>query len=305
MGRIRFLQKLVPGTGSSAFPNWLIISDYFCLGAYVGYWGKLSSFQIVELRKQLKEYLYETCREICELVERRFSVKYTAEGMCDLLHRIGFVYKKTKQVPIKVDEAAQVEFIKGLEQLQADRTADEVHYFIDAVHPCLNSEASYGWIEKGSTHQVLSNSGRVRMNILGALNPNAVTDIRTEEYKTINSESAQDFLEELGSRNPQAKKIRVFIDNAKYFKKLEKDDLIADQRIEIMWLPTDAPNLNLIERLWRFPKKKVLKNKCYGTAKGFREKVEEFFAQITDYKTELETLPTCNFGVIKFSQSIF
>ena len=279
--------------------------DKFLEGNYVGYWGKLSSFQIVELRKQLKEYLDETCREICELVERRFSVKYTAEGMCDLLHRIGFVYKKTKQVPMKADEAAQVEFIKGFEQLQADRTADEVHYFIDAVHPCLNSEASYGWIEKGEEHQVLSNSGRVRMNILGALNPNAVTDILTKEYKTINSESAQDFLEELGSRNPQAKKIRVFIDNAKYFKKLEKDDLIADQRIEIIWLPTDAPNLNLIERLWRFLKKKVLKNKFYGTAKGFREKVEEFFAQITDYKTELETLLTCNFGVIKFSQSIF
>jgi hypothetical protein len=52
-------------------------------------------------------------------------------------------------------------------------------------------------------------------------------------------------------------------------------------------------------------KKKVLKNKFYGTAKGFREKVEEFFAQITEYKTELETLLTCNFGVIKFSQSIF
>ena len=93
--------------------------------------------------------------------------------------------------------------------------------------------------------------------------------------------------------------------NASYFKKLEKDDLIADQRIEIVWLPTYAPNLNLIERLWRFMKKKVLKNRFYGTAKGFREKVKEFFAQISDYKTDLETLLTCNFGVIKFSQSIF
>jgi transposase len=176
---------------------------------------------------------------------------------------------------------------------------------IDAVHPTLNSEPSYGWIEKGSTHQVLSNSGRTRMNLLGALNPNEITDIFKKEYKTINSESAQDFLEELGKRKPEAKKIKVFIDNAKYFKKLEKDDLIADQRIEIIWLPTYAPNLNLIERLWRFMKKKVLKNRFYGTAKGFREKVEEFFAKIKDYQTELETLLTCNFGVIKFSQSIF
>jgi transposase len=279
--------------------------DKFLGTNYFGYWGKLSSFQIVELRKELKEQLYETCEAICELVKKRFAVTYTAEGMCDLLHRIGFVYKKTKQIPMKVDEAAQLEFIEQFEKMQAAKEADEVHYFIDAVHPCLNSETSYGWIEKGEEQQVLSNSGRTRMNILGALNPNEVSDILTKEYKTIDSEAAQDFLQELGKRNPTAKKIKVFIDNASYFKKLEKDDLIADKRIEIVWLPTYAPNLNLIERLWRFMKKKVLKNKFYGTAKGFREKVEEFFAKITDYKTELETLLTCNFGVIKFSQSIF
>jgi len=279
--------------------------DKFLGTNYFGYWGKLSSGQIVELRKQLKEQLYESCHQICEWVEKRFLVKYTAEGMCDLLHRIGFVYKKTKQIPMKVDALAQAEFIGQFEQLQAEKEADEVHYFIDAVHPTLNSEASYGWIEKGEEQQVLSNSGRTRMNLLGALNPNQVSDIITKEYKTIDAEAAQDFLEELGKRNPTATKIRVFIDNASYFKKLEKDDLIADRRIEIVWLPTYAPNLNLIERLWRFMKKKVLKNKFYGTAKGFREKVEEFFAQIRDYKTELETLLTCNFGVIKFSQSIF
>lgn len=279
--------------------------DKFLGSNYFGYWGKLSSFQMVELRKQLNTQLYETCAEICRWVEQRFSVKYTAEGMCDLLHRIGYVYKKTKQVAMKVDEIAQAEFIEEFEELQKKKTADEVHYFIDAVHPTLNSEASYAWIEKGATHQILSNSGRTRMNLLGAINANEVSDICQKEYKTIDSEAARDFLEELGKRNPTAKRIRVFIDNASYFKKLEKDDLIADKRIEMIWLPTYAPNLNLIERLWRFLKKKVLKNRFYGTAKGFREKIEEFFANITDYKTELETLLTLNFGVIKFSHSIF
>ena len=279
--------------------------DKYLGSNYLGYWGKLSSFQIAELRRELNEQLYETCAAVCELVERRFLVTYTAEGMCNLLHRIGFVYKKTKQVPMKVEAAAQAEFIAEFERLQAAQAADEVHYFIDAVHPTLNSEASYGWIEKGTQHQVKSNAGRTRMNLLGALNANEISDIFTREYKTIDSKAAQDFLEELGNRNPTAKKIKVIIDNARYFKKLEKDDLIADKRIEIVWLPTYAPNLNLIERLWRFLKKKVLKNRFYGTAKGFREKVEEFFSEITKYKTELETLLTLKFGVIKFSHSIF
>ena len=206
---------------------------------------------------------------------------------------------------MKVDEVAQTEFIELFTRLQTEKEEAEVHYFMDAVHPTLNSETSYGWIEKGTEHQILSNSGRTRMNLLGALNANEATEIITKEYKTIDHEAAKDFLVEIGNRNPEAGKIRIFTDNASYFKKLMTDNLIEDERIEIIWLPTYAPNLNLIERLWKFMKKKVLKNKFYGTAKGFREKVEEFFRNIKDHKTELETLLTCNFSVIKFSQSIF
>lgn len=277
--------------------------DKFLDNNYLGYVGKLSLFQLSDLRNELKTRLFETAQEVCELVKTKFGIEYTPPGMCDLLHRIGFVYKKTKQIPMKVDEVAQTEFIEQFEQMQAAKEADEVHYFIDAVHPTLNSETSYGWIEKGTQHQVLSNSGRTRMNLLGALNPNEITEIITKEYKTIDSEAAKDFLGQIGKRNPKAEKIRIFTDNASYFKKLIADNLIEDKRIEIIWLPTYAANLNLIERLWKFMKKKVLKNKFYGTAKYFREKVEEFFRKIKDYKTELETLLTCNFGVLKFSQS--
>jgi transposase len=86
---------------------------------------------------------------------------------------------------------------------------------------------------------------------------------------------------------------------------LERDGLIEDERIEIIWLPTYSANLNLIERLWKFMKKETLKNKYYGTAKGFREKIREFFAEIKSYKSELETLLTCNFRTVSFSQSTF
>lgn len=271
---------------------------------YTGYWGKLSSHDLSRLRTELKTRLYENAQQICGFIKAEFGVEFRAEGLVALLHRIGFEYKKTKQVPCKADEAAQAEFIAKFEDLQVNKEADEVHYFIDAVHPTLNSEPSYGWIEKGEQWQIRSNSGRTRANILGALNPNQVTDVITKEYKTINSEWALDFIAEIGRRNPQAKKIRLFSDNAGYFKKLEKDGLITDKRIEIIWLPTYSPNLNLIERLWKLMKKKMLKNKYYGTAKGFREKIREFFENLKEYKTELETLLTCNFRVVSFSHSI-
>lgn len=277
--------------------------DGYLENNYFGYWGKLSSHHISRLRQELNRRLYETAEEICEYVRQEFGVEYRAEGIVPMLHRIGFSYKKTKQVPSGADEAEQAEFVAKFEQMQAAREPDEVHYFVDGVHPTLNSEASYGWIEKGTEHQVLSNSGRMRMNILGAINANDVTDLITDEYKTINSESAADFFKQIAEKNPQASKIKVFIDNAGYFKKMVKDGLIKDKRIEVKWLPTYSPNLNLIERLWKFMKKTTLKNKYHGTAKGFREKVREFFKHIKDYKTKLESLLTCNFRLVHFSQS--
>lgn len=270
---------------------------------YFGYWGKLDSLQLAKLRSQIKSNLYENAGQICEYIEKEFGVKYKAEGLVPLLHRIGFQYKKTKQVPCKADPQAQAEFMAQFEKMQANKDEDEVHYLIDAVHPTLNSEPAYGWIEKGEEYQIQSNSGRTRANLLGALNPNDVTDVITKEYKTINCEWAQDFFAEIARRNPNAKKIKLFSDNAGYFKKLEKDGLIPDKRIEIIWLPTYSANLNLIERLWKFMKKKTLKNKYYGTAKGFREKIHEFFINIKNYKSELETLLTCNFRTVSFSQS--
>jgi hypothetical protein len=111
------------------------------------------------------------------------GVLWIAEEMCDSLHRSGFVYKKTKQIAMKVNEIAQSEFVEKFEKLQTIKEADEVHYFIDAVHQTLNSKTSYGWIEKGQKHQVLSNSGCTRTNILGALHAKNITDIFKKEYK--------------------------------------------------------------------------------------------------------------------------
>lgn len=279
--------------------------DGYLENNYSGYWGKLSSLEISRLRTELNTRLYETAEAICGYVRQEFGVEYRAEGIVPLLHRIGFSYKKTKQVPARADEAEQAEFVAEFEQLQLEREPDEVHYFVDAVHPTLNSEASYGWIEKGKQYQILSNSGRSRMNILGAINANDVTDLITDEYKTINFEAAADFFRQISQKNPTASKIKVFMDNAGYFKKMVKEGLIQDKRIEVKWLPTYSPNLNLIERLWKFFKKTTLKNKYHGTAKGFREQVREFFANIKEYKTELESLLTCNFRLVHFSQSIY
>ena len=62
-----------------------------------------------------------------------------------------------------------------------------------------------------------------------------------------------------------------------------------------LFLPPYSPNLNLIERLWKMLRKKVINTRFYRTKKKFKRAVMNFFEHIADYKEELESLLTLNF----------
>ncbi|MBE7547044.1 MAG: transposase [Planctomycetia bacterium] len=63
----------------------------------------------------------------------------------------------------------------------------------------------------------------------------------------------------------QAGTIYIISDNAKYYRSKLVKEYLANSRIKIKFLPSYSPNLNLIERLWKFFRKKILYNKYYDT----------------------------------------
>ena len=113
-----------------------------------------------------------------------------------------------------------------------------------------------------------SNRGRERVNI------NGVVDIDTLETVTdftdgINSQSTMRLFEKLELKHPNAKVIHVIVDNATYYKSRLVKEWLKTSKIVIRFLPGYLPNLNLIERLWKFFKKKILYNKYYETFDEF------------------------------------
>ncbi len=75
-------------------------------------------------------------------------------------------------------------------------------------------------------------------------------------------------------------------------------EYLKNSKITLIFLPAYSPNLNLIERLWKFMKKIVINNKYYEKPKEFRRKLLDFFENIQIYKKELESLITNNFQII-------
>ena len=70
---------------------------------YLGRPGILTKMQEIGLVTHLKNHTYQTVKEICSYVQKHYRRSYLVEGMTHLIHRLGFVYKKTKQVPGKLD----------------------------------------------------------------------------------------------------------------------------------------------------------------------------------------------------------
>jgi transposase len=70
----------------------------------------------------------------------------------------------------------------------------------------------------------------------------------------------------------------------------ELQEKLKNSKIKQIFLPAYSPNLHLIERLWKFMRKKAIDTHFYRTFEEFRQKIFEFFEYIAQYKQELETL---------------
>src|SRR5690606_12715544 len=112
---------------------------------------------------------------------QKYEVKFSPSGMRDLLHRLNFTYKKPKVVPAKANIIAQLTFLMFYEYLKSSLGKHDKIYFCDATHPQYNSKPTYGWIFKGEEKHMKTNSGRQRINILGAVDVQNLDSIFLEQ----------------------------------------------------------------------------------------------------------------------------
>ncbi len=89
-----------------------------------------------------------------------------------------------------------------------------------------------------------------------------------------------DFLKLIEGAYLEAVRVHVFCDNAKYYRNKLVQDYLGSSKIKMHFLPPYSPNLNPIERLWKFMNEKVLDNKYYEKFVDFKGAVFGFFEQL-------------------------
>jgi len=264
--------------------------------AYQPYWGKLSSHSISLLRAYVRTFLTGNKKELQSFVETSFSVSYTLSGLNKLLHRIGLSYQTIHKLPGKCPIDKQRAWIEAFEEkLQDLDLLSEAIMFMDSVHPTHNTVYCKVWSEIGIPRWICSNTGRNRLNISGAYNPVEQELVMLEE-PTVNETTTIRLLEKCLEKYPEKEKITIYLDNASYHKsKLVKAFIAEHPKINLSYLPPYSPNLNLIERLWKFANEKVVNLKYYHDFKQFKEQMLDFYNNITDYADELKERITFNF----------
>ena len=277
---------------------------------YKGGISYLNLEQLKELDKHLQSHTYQRAIEVQVYIRKTFSIEYGLDAVLALLHRMGFVYKKPKHVPSKGDEEAQKKHVAEYEELKANKQPEDKIYFMDGVHPQHNSMTAYGWIKKGQEKHLKANTGRERLNLNGVLNIEDLQNISIiiREDPAINAQSTIRLFEQIKEQQTRGF-INIICDNARYYRcNLVKEYLKENPRIKILFLPPYSPNLNIIERLWKFFRKQMLYNKYHENIASFRRQTFSFFETISiTHKVELSTLLIDNFQIIKpnYSESCF
>jgi len=266
---------------------------------YHGGTSRLSDTQLISLEKHLVTNTLTTASQIREYILKTYEKKYTLIGITKLLYRLGFSYKKPKIVPGKASFTLQKEFLDAYKKIKKELGPKDNIYFTDATHPTHNTKPSYGWIKKGKKNDVYikSNTGRKRLNLLGAINVANKSTVVIER-ETIDAEAIVSLLNRVAKTQKQGKAYLI-LDNAKYHHaKLVKNWLLHHLRFKLIFLPPYSPNLNIIERLWRFFHQKVTNNHYFETFKEFKDATSTFFHNLKDYRVELDTLLTENFQTL-------
>lgn len=163
-----------------------------------------------------------------------------------------------------------------------DKATDgrEALLFLDASHFVMGCDY-LGFIYGKVRCFVKSFSGRMRYNVLGAV------DFATKEVVTVTNDTyitATEVCEILRkvSAKYTGKTIHIVLDNARYRKCKTVQDLAVELCIDLVYIPTYSPNLNLIERLWKFVKSE-LRTRYYDDFEVFCGHIDQIVASTSAY----------------------
>lgn len=264
--------------------------------------------QYKEVEQSIEKGHCHTVADAAEVLRKEFNYKSSLEAVRQLLHRLGFKRRKRGTFPGKIDDfdkwnAKQEVFVKKLYKLLKKAKKGVIDLvFSDAAHFVYGKFNNFSWSKKAQ--YAPSGHGRFRINVYGAYNPvcNGVYSMYNEGY--INADLIVEYLNWLREEVYQDKtrSLHIVLDNARYQHCAYVKETAKQLNVELEFLPGYSPNLNLIERLWKYMKQ-ILGQKYMDGKETFQKEVVDLLNSLgnKDHQKRLKTL--MNFKFQRFDKS--
>jgi hypothetical protein len=263
----------------------------------------LSPAQQQQLKEEAASGRFKSAAMAQAFIRDTFAKTFSLSGTRKLLHRLGFSFHKVSSFLFKAQRDKQEQFVKDYEQ---DKPKVQSHgwrrYFIDGMHPLYGMEVLYYcWLPVGKRLELGVGGGRKRLNILGAFCPDDHEYLdRRYADKNLTAQSVMELFERMRQLHPQTRYFRIYLDNARYQHAkilkawVEQTKAQTGVTFDLKYLPGYSPNLNLIERLWKFVRKEALQT-WHESFEKMQEAVAGVLDNLPDYQGQLRTLMTERF----------
>ena len=259
-------------------------------------------------QEQIKSHFLKqpphTVAEASHEIEVLTGIKLGASACRSFMRkRLDMKFRKMAVIPSKADPKKQAEFLSDqLEPvLEEEKQGKRKVYFVDAAHFVMGAFLGMLWCFERLF--LKSSSGRRRYNVLGAFSVKGTDLITVTNDAYINSDTIVDLLFKIKQQNPDIP-LTLVMDNARYQRCNKVTEQAEALGIDILFLPPYSPNLNLIERLWKFTKKKCLYNQYHETFCHFKTTIDECLEKVkSSFSEQVKTLLNPKFQLFENPQA--
>jgi len=225
-------------------------------------------------------------------IRQSFGVEFCRSTCLNYLHRLGFVLKRPKKRLLKADAEKRDAFVAEYARLRvvAKATGAKI-FFVDEAHFRADVELRGKWVLRGEPALADSTSPRLGEK---ATYYSAVC-LETGEVEsmivtgTCTAETSTAFLRQLRANHPEA--LIVIWDNSPAHRGPEIREYLTTPglRLRLVALPAYSPDFNPDEAIWDWAREEVTANTCFGTAAKVQERMDAFFAGLTERAAEVQS----------------
>jgi transposase len=260
--------------------NWFLAwEDHNLVGLYDKSGRGRKPLFTPEQKLQIKAWVKENPKNlngVINKIKETWNITTSKATVKRIIKSLSMTWHRIRKVVFGEPEPNEYrEKMEQLENLKNQSMAGEIDLrYLDESGFSLMSNSPYAWQEKGDPMGVKSQRSE-QFNIVGFMN----TDRKLDSYIfkcSITSDVVIACLDEFSKS--QTKKTVIVMDQASIHtsKKMENRRLEwAVMGIDIFWLPTYSPHLNLIEILWRFMKYEWIELSAYESLEKLLEYIEK------------------------------